>query len=194
MYKATVKPTFEPISISEAKEWLKIHPEVVDDDSLIRSLISSARVWAEANTGQALISQTIEQVWDWMPANRVFELSVPPLISVTSVKYLDTNGTYQTWSATNYTADLFSSRVVVKASVSLPTTSEINERPNVWKVTYTAGNATALAVDGNIKTAMLLQIAMMYENREDIPIGKGNSNPFARSAYNLLAISRVNLI
>lgn len=194
MYKVTVKPSFEPVSISEAKEWLKIHPDVVEDDSLIRSLISSSRVWAEANTGQALISQTVEQVWDWMPATRVFDLSMPPVSAVTSVKYLDTDGNYQTWASTNYTADLFSNRVVVKASVSLPTTSELNERPNVWKVTYTAGNATALAVDGNIKTAMLLQIAMMYENREDIPIGKGSSNPFARSAYNLLAISRVNLL
>lgn len=194
MYKVTVKPSFEPVSISEAKEWLKIHPDVVEDDSLIRSLIASSRVWAEANTGQALISQTVEQVWDWMPDTRVFDLSMPPVSAVSSVKYLDTDGNYQTWASTNYTADLFSNRVVVKASVSLPNTSELNERPNVWKVTYTAGNATALAVDGNIKTAMLLQIAMMYENREDIPIGKGSSNPFARSAYNLLAISRVNLL
>lgn len=194
MYKVTVKPTFEPVSLAEAKEWLKVHPDVVDDDNLIRSLIASARVWAEGHTGQALISQTIEQVWDWMPQNRVFDLSLPPITAVTSVKYLDTNGTYQAWNASNYTADLFNSRVVVKASVSLPTTSEQNERPNVWKVTYTAGNATALAVDGNVKTAMLLQVAMMYENREDIPIGKTSFNPFARSAYNLLAISRMNLI
>jgi len=194
MYKVTVKPTFEPVSLADAKEWLKIHPDVVDDDGLIRALIASARVWAEAQTGQALISQTIEQVWDWMPLNRVFDLSMPPVTAVTSVKYLDANGAYQTWTSTNYTADLFNNRVVVKASVSLPTTSELNERPNVWKVTYTAGNATALAVDGNIKTAMLLQIAMMYENREDIPIGKTSFNPFARSAYNLLAVSRMNLI
>lgn len=194
MYKVTTQPTFEPITLTEAKDWLKVHPDVVEDDNLIRALIASARSWAEKGTGQALITQTIEQVWDWMPENRVFDLSMPPVTAVTSVKYLDTNGTYQTWSATNYTADLFNNRVVVKASVSLPGTSELNERPNVWKVTYTAGNATALAVDANIKTAMLLQVAMMYENREDIPIGKGSSNPFARSAYNLLAISRVNLI
>ena len=194
MYKVTTHPAFEPITLTEAKDWLKVHPDVVDDDNLIRALIASARSWAEKGTGQALITQTIEQVWDWMPKTKAFDLTVSPLLAVSSVKYLDTNGSYQTWDSSNYTADLFNNRVVVKASVSLPTTSALYERPNVWKVTYTAGNATALAVDANIKTAMLLQIAMMYENREDIPIGKSSSNPFARSAYNLLAISRVNLI
>jgi uncharacterized phiE125 gp8 family phage protein len=194
MYKVTTQPQFEPITLNEAKDWLKVHPDVVDDDNLIRSLIASARSWAEKGTGQALVTQTIEQVWDWMPRNRVFDLSILPVASVTSVKYLDGNGAYQTWDASNYTTDLFSNRVCVKASVSDPATSALNERPNVWKITYTAGNATALAIDANIKTAMLLQIAMMYENREDIPINKVNSNPLARSAYNLLAISRVNLI
>jgi uncharacterized phiE125 gp8 family phage protein len=194
MYKVTTQPTFEPITLTEAKDWLKVHPDVVDDDNLIRALIASARSWAEKGTGQALITQTIEQVWDWMPEALTFDLTISPLLAVTSVKYLDANGTYQTWDAANYTPDLFNNRVCVKPSVSLPATSALYERPNVWKVTYTAGNATALAVDANIKTAMLLQVAMMYENREDIPIGKGSSNPFARSAYNLLAISRVNLI
>jgi hypothetical protein len=129
-----------------------------------------------------------------MPRSRVFDLSILPVSAVTSVQYLDGNGAYQTFSASNYTVDLFNGRVFVKASISLPETSQLNERPNVWKITYTAGNATALTVDANVKTAMLLQIAMMYENREDIPISKGNANPFARSAYNLLAISRVNLL
>jgi uncharacterized phiE125 gp8 family phage protein len=194
MYKVTTQPTFEPITLTEAKDWLKVHPDVVDDDNLIRSLIASARSWAEKGTGQALITQTIEQVWDWMPETYIFNLTISPLLAVSSVKYMDANGAYQTWDASNYTPDLFNNRVYVKASVSLPATSALYERPNVWKVTYTAGNTTALAVDANVKTAMLLQVAMMYENREDIPIGKGSSNPFARSAYNLLAISRVNLI
>lgn len=196
MYKITVQPTFEPITLNEAKAWLKVHPDVSDDDALIRSLISASRIWAERGTGQAMVSQTVEQVWDWVPGDRVFSLSTFPVTSVTSVKYYDTTGTYQVWDSSNYTTDTFGppARVVIKGSVSLPVTAPLNEYPNVWKVTYVAGNASSLAVDANIKTAMLLQIAMMYENREDIPIGKTNSNPLARSAYNLLAISRVNLI
>ena len=196
MYKVTVQPTSEPITLAEAKAWLKVHPDVAEDDNLIRSLITTARVWAERITGQAILSQTVEQVWDWVPQDRVFNLSTYPVSSVTSVKYYDATGTYQTWDSSNYTTDTFGppARVVVKRSVSLPSTAADSELPNIWKVTYVAGNNTALNVDANIKTAMLLQIAMMYENREDIPISKSNGNPLARSAYNLLALSRVNLL
>lgn len=196
-HKVTVQPTIEPISLVEAKGWLKVHPTVTEDDNLIRSLIVSARAWAQHGSGQALMEQTIEEVWDHFPSNRIFELAIPPLISVTKVEYLDENGAYQTWPSTNYTADTFSTpaRVVVKNTVSQPTTYQQElQYPNNWKITYKAGKATPLAVDGNIKTAMLLQLTMMYENREDIPLGKSNANPLARSAYNLLAISRVSLL
>lgn len=196
MYKVTVQPTIEPVSLSDAKVWLKVHPDVTDDDDLIRSLIKTARVWAESGTGQALMEQTIAQVWDCVPNYRTFELSVSPVISVTTVGYLDANGAYQTWAASNYTLDDISipARVVVKSSVSLPTTASEADYPNIWKITYKAGNATSLSVDANIKTAMLLQITLMYENREDMPLGRESGNPFARSAWNLLAISRINLI
>jgi len=51
MYKVTTQPTFEPITLADAKDWLKVHPDVVDDDNLIRALIASARSWAEKGTG-----------------------------------------------------------------------------------------------------------------------------------------------
>lgn len=196
MYKVTVQPTIEPVSLADAKVWLKVHPDVTDDDDLIRSLIKAARVWAESGTGQALMEQTIAQVWDCVPNYRTFELSVSPVISVSTVGYLDANGAYQTWAASNYTLDDISipARVVVKSSVSLPTTASEADYPNIWKITYKAGNATSLSVDANIKTAMLLQITLMYENREDMPLGRESGNPFARSAWSLLAISRINLI
>jgi len=195
-HKVTVQPTIEPVSFAEAKTWLKVHTDVTEDDDLIRSLIKAARVWAESGTGQALMEQTIAQVWDYMPNYGTFELAVSPVISVTTVGYLDANGAYQTWASTNYTVDDISTppRVVVKGSVSLPDTADATEYPNLWKITYKAGNTTTMAVDANIKTAMLLQIAMMYENREDMPLGRESGHPFARSAWNLLAISRVNLI
>jgi len=193
MYKVTVQPAFEPVTLLEAKEWLKVHPDVVEDDDLIRALISAARVWAEGCTGQALIEQTVEQVWDCY--HTCFELSLYPLISVTKLEYRDADGNYTTWSSSNYTVDDISypPRIVAKLNTTIPATGQ-NVYPNQWKATYKAGNTTALRVDANIKTAMLLQIGMMYENREDIPIARGGSSHLARSAYNLLAISRMNMI
>lgn len=195
-FKVTVQPLFEPLTLTEVKEWLKVHVDVVEDDNLLRGLIKSARVWAERTTGQALIEQTIDEVWDNYPEYGYFRLTQGPLISVTSMKYLDESGTYQTWASTNYQIDDISNppRVIVKRTSVPPVSTWPNQQANGWKVTYKAGNSTASAVDGNIKTAMLLQIALMYENREDMPLGRESGNPFARSAYSLLSVSRVNLI
>ena len=44
MHKVTVQPTIEPVSLADAKVWLKVHPDVTDDDDLIRALIKTARV------------------------------------------------------------------------------------------------------------------------------------------------------
>jgi uncharacterized phiE125 gp8 family phage protein len=167
----------------------------VDDDNLIRGLIKAARVWAERHTGVCLIEQTVEEVWDFFPEYGVFELSMAPLSEVTKVEYRNDAAAYTTWASSNYTVDTYSypPRVVAKSTLP-PSISLQNQMPNLWRVTYKAGTTTAKNVDANVKTAMLLQIGMMYENREDIPILKNGANPTARSAYALLSLSRVNLI
>lgn len=199
-YKITIGPTGEVITMAEAKAWLKIHPDVSEDDALITALIATARTWAERQTGRALLPQTIQEVWDW-PGMRCFDLSIGPLITVSPAtspvvfEYRNSAGTYTTLASTEYTVDDVSEpgRVVLKNTGVPPfpwlTTAEVY--PNAVRITYTVGQANAAAVDANIKTAMLLQIAMMYENREDIPLGKDGSAT-ARSAWNLLALSRLN--
>lgn len=196
MFQISAPPSVEPLSITEVKEWLKIHPDFADDDNLIRLLIRSARVWAEKITGQALMEQTVVEAWDRFPDYGIFYLSVAPVISVTSLEYLDENGSYQTWSSSNYTLDSISRpcRIVNKSRTQQTGVTYNNQLPNVWKATYKAGNTSVNAIDANIKSAMLLQIAMMYENREDIPIGQGSANPYARSAYALLNLCRTNYI
>lgn len=196
MFQVSIQPTVEPISLTEVKDWLKIHPDVAEDDNLLRSLIRSARLWAEKITGQAIMEQTIVEAWDRFPDYGIFYLSVAPVISVTALEYLDDNGTYQTWAASNYTLDSISRpcRIVNKNRIQQTGVVYNNQLPNVWRATYKAGNASVTTVDANIKTAMLLQIAMMYENREDIPIGQGSANPYARSAYALLNLCRTNYI
>lgn len=196
MFQISVHPVVEPVSLTEAKEWLKIHPDFADDDNLIRLLIRSARVWAEKITGMALMEQTVVETWDRFQEGGIFYLSVWPVISVTSLQYLDDNGSYQTWAASNYTLDAISRpcRIVNKNRIQQTGVVYNNQLPNVWKATYKAGQTTTNAVDPNVKSAMLLQIAMMYENREDIPIGQGSNNPYARSAYALLNLCRTNYI
>lgn len=197
-YKITTGPTSEVITMDEAKAWLKIHPDVSEDDALITALIATARTWAERQTGRALLPQTIQEVWDW-PGGICFELSIGPLITISpatspvTFEYRNSAGVYTTLASSEYTVDDVSEpgRVVLKNTAPILWASTTERYPNMIRITYTVGQASAAVVDPNIKTAMLLQIAMMYENREDIPLGKDGSST-ARSAWNLLALSRLN--
>jgi uncharacterized phiE125 gp8 family phage protein len=195
-YKVTTGPTTEALTLLEVKNWLKIHPDVSEDDELIQGLIATARVWAEGPTGRALLTQTIQQVWD-DTRMRCFDLSIGPLITVSpatsaivSFEYRDSAGTYTTWASTNYTVDDVTEpgRVVVNTTATIPFPATAIY-PNMIRITYTAGWASAAAVDPNIKTAMNLQIRLMYDRRESEPLASGSS-PTATTAWNLLALSR----
>ena len=48
-------PAVEPLSLAEAKSWLRV--DGADEDQLIQSLITSARLGVEATTNRLLITQ-----------------------------------------------------------------------------------------------------------------------------------------
>ena len=98
MLKLVTAATENPVSIDEAKLHLKLDDETADD-SLVNGLIDACVEQAEAFLGRALCSQTWDLVLDGFPANRI-ELSLPPLQSVTSIKYRDTAYAEQTLAAT----------------------------------------------------------------------------------------------
>lgn len=59
-YKVTVPPTTEPVSLQEAKDWLRV--DWTADDALLSTLISRARSLCEGVTHRALATQTIQHV------------------------------------------------------------------------------------------------------------------------------------
>jgi uncharacterized phiE125 gp8 family phage protein len=83
----TTPPAIEPVTLAEMKNHLKISSSVTTDDSLISSLIKAAREWCEGFQNRAYIEQSITLKMDAF--YDVLQLPRSPLISVTSVKYLD---------------------------------------------------------------------------------------------------------
>jgi hypothetical protein len=47
-------PQNEPVTLTDAKEWLQMSPDQVDWDNLIETLISASRETTEKNSGQLL--------------------------------------------------------------------------------------------------------------------------------------------
>jgi uncharacterized phiE125 gp8 family phage protein len=83
-------PAIEPVSIAEAKAWLKIDGS--DEDDLIRALIVAARLMVEAEIGQVLIAQNWRLVGDHWPQARDIPVSVGRLIAITGGRVFSAEG------------------------------------------------------------------------------------------------------
>ena len=149
----TVEPTTEPVTLAETKAHLGV--TIPDDDARIQALIKAAREWVESTTGQALISQTWVVKLGAFPAGDILKLPKPPIQSITSVAYLDSDGDSQTF--TDYTLDSIGERIFLNYGEDWPTTQGIE---NAITITYIAGYSD---VPESIKQAIKLQVEMHYD-------------------------------
>lgn len=171
-----VEPASEPVTTDEAKTHCRIIGN--DEDTYLDNLISAARQILEIATNRAFITQTLKLVLDSFPCSRVIELEKPNLISVTHIKYYDTNGTQQTLDDDLYQVDVVSSpgRIILNDGEIYPTTWN---NGNAVEIQYVAGFGSSSVVPKTIKQALLLLVGHWYSNREaalqvtlgDIPKG-----------------------
>ena len=158
-------PAAEPVSLAEAKLYLRVDSET--EDTLISGMIIAARTYAERVLRRALITQTLELTLDDWPAGNTITLPMPPLQSVTSLKYTDDDAVEHTLAASEYLVDTASvpGRVVLKDDYSWPT-DDLRESGAI-KVRYVAGyGAAGTAVPYTVLLAIKMMIGHLYENRE----------------------------
>lgn len=160
MMRLSAAPATEPVTLAEAEAYLRVDPAA--NDILINALIVTARQQAEFFTQQAIITQTWKQSIDHFPANEIPLKS--PLVSVTSVTYIDINGTEQTLSTDVYQVDTVGHRIFKKHNQSWPSIRSIQ---NAVTVTFVCGYGNAAAVPISIKQAILLLVGEMYAHREE---------------------------
>jgi uncharacterized phiE125 gp8 family phage protein len=155
------------------------------ENDLIEALITSARQYAEDFQRRAYITQTWELWLDDWPEGDYIQIPLPPLQSVSSVKYYDTDDTENTFSTDDYFVDTKSEpgRVSLNYGEVWPTTTL---RPaNGVCVTFVAGYGDNRSdVPKKVKQAMLLLISGWYENRESYHATGGipKEAPFAVNA------------
>lgn len=143
-----VQPFAEPITVAEMKIHLKQDSGITEDDDLIRSQIASARDVVETMTGtnvkrqKVMIDTTFTLKLDYFPSWTYIEVPRVPLVSVSSITYLDAAGDSQTWASSNYTVDTASGRIYLTYSGTWPTTQAI---ANAVTVTFIAGMAATFS-------------------------------------------------
>lgn len=167
-------PAIEPVTLRETKQHLRILNDN-EDEYIAKILIPSAREMVENLTGRALVARTYDYKLDHFPPldTTLLKLPMPPLISVTSVKYQDSSNVQQTWASAEYDVitDATFSGVRPKYGENYPSTLH---HPDSVVVRYVAGYADSGAspadfadmVPMNLKHAMWLLIGHGLENRE----------------------------
>jgi uncharacterized phiE125 gp8 family phage protein len=163
-WKVTTAPAKEVWTLSEVKNYLKVDTSA--DDTLITTLLQSAREVAERYLNQALITQTITEKLDRLN-NPTIYLSISPVIAVTSLQYKDGVNSLQTYDAANYVVDTFlkPGRLALAYGSTWPT---LYGNINDVTITYTAGYGTEPSgVPMQIRQAVLMMVADGYDNRED---------------------------
>lgn len=177
----TVAPASEPISLSEARNHLRIDPDTTDDDGLIATLITAAREYCENKTNRQFITATYRLNLDVFPLGEIC-VPRPPLIAVSGITYTDLAGVTQTLSTSIYTVDSNAEpgRIVPTYNQYWPGS---RQQPNSIAVTYTAGyGSTAQAVPAAIQQAILLCVGHWYANREAVSEGIFAEVPMAVNA------------
>jgi len=165
--RQTSDPAIEPVALEEAKAHLRVDDSV--DDALITAIISASRQFIENELQSALIQRYYTLNLDELPSEII--LPWPPLVSVTTLKYRDTDGVQTTMPATTYrtVANTRPGRIVLENGQSWPSTEHL---PDSIEIVYVAGFGTAAAsVPHAIRQAILLMTGHMYAFREPVITG-----------------------
>lgn len=165
----TSDPAEEPLSLTQAKSHLREDSD--GQDSLIGDvLIPSARQWVEQKTWRALVTQTWEFTWYRFPTSKEISVPLPPLQSISSVKYFDTDNAEQTLDSSKYIVDTSYEPAVIRLKEG-ETWPDTYQRPGAVKVTAVVGYGAAGDVPARYKQAISLLVGHWYEHRENVVTG-----------------------
>lgn len=176
-------PSFEPVSLLEARRWLRLEDADTANTPVLNVLIKAVREEAENLTHRAFVSRQYRLNLGAYPADSWYgwriELPFPPLISVDAFKYIDTDGVLQTLSTT-----LYETHDEVEPAFIIPAYQQVwpatRSRPDGVQITFTAGYAPGSPSDeaanqdvlpANLRLWMQSKLATMFEQREQLMAG-----------------------
>jgi len=171
----TSAPALEPVSVSEAKDYLRVDTAI--EDPVVASLILAARLHIEGALDIAMVTQSWSLFLDCWPEEGRVSIPLGPLKSVDSMKVYDADDAAQTVSPETYVVDLSSLRpcLVRQAGTVWP---RPGRAANGIEIALTAGYGEAPdKVPQPIRQAVLMLAAHWYEQREPVVFEKPDELP-----------------
>lgn len=198
-YKIITPPTTEPITLSDAKDYLRII--FTDEDALITSLITRARAEAERITHRAFATQQVQLVYtierpeggelsgpsdgriNWYhydeqlganpfgSAMYYFDLSLPPIQSSQPITVETKATVFDNWQTFTGVTYLDDNAEPARMYFQVPPTA------NVWRFTYTCGyDGVTYLLPPELQECLFELVSHFYENRDGTPIPQGIIN------------------
>jgi len=156
-YQLKKEAESEPLTLAEVQTHLKVDCFDTAENEYINSLIVTARKMAESHINQLIGLQEWALYQDDL--SYYTPISKLPVTEITSVKYKDSTGSMV--ATTDYQSDL----------IGLPAAIEFETLPTLYdkgfnkvEILFKAGMTD---IPSPIKSAMLLIIGSLYENRQD---------------------------
>jgi uncharacterized phiE125 gp8 family phage protein len=175
--QTVVASTGYPIDLEDVKNHLRLPVGETNQDDYLMGLITVAMSRVEEMTNRALTRRTLKTYYDEWPYYEFFELPYPPLSTSADavVKYVDVDSSSITLSSTAYKLDAVSEpgRLVLDYNEDWPSNQLHNINP--ISVQFVCGYPGSTAVPQQLKQAMKLIIADLYENRESVVVGQAVS-------------------
>ncbi|MFW0776996.1 MAG: head-tail connector protein [Rickettsiales bacterium] len=147
-----VAPTNEPITLTEAKLYLRV--DHVDEDVLINDLIVAARMHAEHWLKRSILTQTWKLAYDDYLTEEVL-LPMGPVSSIDNVTIIDRDEDSEVLDSGLYYLNASKDAIIFDECLSA----------HRIEITYVTGYGDASMVPKSIKQGMLSHIASMYDGR-----------------------------
>lgn len=163
-------PLAEPVSLAETKLYLKV--DVPDEDDLVRTLITAARLLVEAACGRLLIQQTWRLVLDHWPQQGEIRLPLSPVTQVVAARVYNAAGIPQVLaaSALEAVAGTDPPLLVIPTAVQPP-----GRARGGIEIDLLAGyGPMAASVPQALRQAILMLVARWFELRGDVA-GRGDA-------------------
>lgn len=184
--RVVTAPVYEPITRNQAKLWAKVDTDLSADDALFDLLVKAMREYAENITGRAFVQRSLQMIVPDTQILRIdgrsrigFRLPHPPLVSVSSITYIDTDGAQQTLDTADYDVHTWVEPGIVVQGWGANWPSYRSE-PDAWRINYLAGYAPGSPQDeaahqevlpAALKVWMQSRLATLYGEREQVIMG-----------------------
>jgi uncharacterized phiE125 gp8 family phage protein len=162
-WKVITPPQVTPVTLEEVKAHLKVTG--TDEDSLLAIYIQAATNAAEAYTNIRFIDTEIEEVFDEFHEMTYLRF---PTKQIDSIKYDSSDDTEKTVNTAIYVLNTYTEPQVLLRQSGQNWPNDLADKRLRIRVRYIAGfGDEPSTVPADIRSAILLIVGHLYENRED---------------------------